>query len=228
MKYSDLHLPENLKRRKIPSEEFLPKYYYRDDGMKIWTTIYDFCKNIVDIYYTSDEKVSGDVELNAFAEQVDKLYEGREFPSKFSSRQELADFCTVLIWTFSCQHAVLNYTQYDSFAFIPAVPGSLRQKPPAYDGQEYVKGTITKDYVIQAFPDDDLCIAQIAIVKLLSSYSEEDDMLGQYPECLFVEKEALNAIDAFQKKLREVDDEILKRGDWEWLRPSKVPNSISI
>ena len=57
----------------------------------------------------------------------------------------------------------------------------------------------------------------------------------QYPEELFTEDKAKNAISEFREKLKEISKEIQKRNttleetyQYVYLLPEKVPNSISI
>lgn len=59
--------------------------------------------------------------------------------------------------------------------------------------------------------------------------------IGQYPEELFTEDKAKNAISEFGEKLKEISKEIETRNttldepyQYVYLLPEKVPNSISI
>lgn len=59
--------------------------------------------------------------------------------------------------------------------------------------------------------------------------------IGQYPEELFTEDKAKNAISEFREKLEEISQKIQSRNKpldepykYVYLLPEKVPNSISI
>ena len=51
------NLPQALKKRGIDVVEKLPNFYYRDDSLKLWTAIEGFVKQILDIYYRSDDDI---------------------------------------------------------------------------------------------------------------------------------------------------------------------------
>ncbi|XP_058629907.1 polyunsaturated fatty acid 5-lipoxygenase-like isoform X5 [Onychostoma macrolepis] len=65
--YKSLCFPEEIKARGM---EDVPKYYYRDDGMRIWEAINCFVFAVVKIYYDSDEKVQQDEEIQGFVKDV--------------------------------------------------------------------------------------------------------------------------------------------------------------
>lgn len=41
----------------------VPKYYYRDDGLKLWRAITNFVKGVVSVYYHTEKDVQTDLEL---------------------------------------------------------------------------------------------------------------------------------------------------------------------
>ena len=62
----------SLKQRKVDCEVEskeehkvyqLPSYYYRDDGLQIWSAIKDFASKIINEFYTTDDAVLKDEEL---------------------------------------------------------------------------------------------------------------------------------------------------------------------
>ena len=50
-------LPKMLKERGVDDPEKLPRFYYRDDALSLWNAISTFVKEIIDIYYSSDNDV---------------------------------------------------------------------------------------------------------------------------------------------------------------------------
>ena len=63
--------------------------------------------------------------------------------------------------------------------------------------------------------------------------SHIQSVLGHHSEVMFVEKEALNALDEFKKELKSVEEKIKQRNGelgvpYEYLLPSYIVNSISI
>uniref|UniRef100_A0A669CCH5 Arachidonate 5-lipoxygenase a n=1 Tax=Oreochromis niloticus TaxID=8128 RepID=A0A669CCH5_ORENI len=69
--FRSLCFPDMIKSRDVDSKEELPTYFYRDDGYKVWEATKRFVSDVVNIYYTSDERVQGDEEIQAFVKDYD-------------------------------------------------------------------------------------------------------------------------------------------------------------
>uniref|UniRef100_A0A3Q2Q7J6 Arachidonate 5-lipoxygenase n=1 Tax=Fundulus heteroclitus TaxID=8078 RepID=A0A3Q2Q7J6_FUNHE len=113
--YRSLCFPDAIKSRGVDSTEELPTYFYRDDGYKVWEATKSFVSDVVGIYYTSDERVQGDEEIQAFVKDVCSFgmqdFDHCEFPKSLKTREELIEFLTVIIFTASAQHAAVNFGQ---------------------------------------------------------------------------------------------------------------------
>jgi hydroperoxy icosatetraenoate dehydratase/isomerase len=228
-KFFGASFPEMLKKRNIPGPDSLPNYYYRDDGLQIWQAILTFTTGIVSCYYSSDKTVAQDTELEGWSSEIhEKGLHDHGFPKHIESREQLALVCAIFIWTVSCQHAVVNFAQYDSFGFVPATPAALDKEPPGWKGVSFNKADISYKWILAAMPSQQKCAEQVTILHVLSSYSSTDEMLGNYNSSLFVEKQALQVIDTFSKKLKQISEKIASRNTWDHLNPDKVPNSTAI
>ena len=51
-------MPKMLQKRGVSEADKLPRFYYRDDTMKLWYAIRKFVDEILGIYYPSDETVA--------------------------------------------------------------------------------------------------------------------------------------------------------------------------
>ncbi|KAK2892395.1 hypothetical protein Q8A67_012383 [Cirrhinus molitorella] len=144
--YKSLCFPEDIKARGM---EDVPKYYYRDDGMKIWETINCFVSAVVKIYYDSDEAVQQDVEIQGFVKDVAcfGMKNSDNFPKSLESREQLVEYLTVVIFTASAQHAAVNFGQFDWFGWIPNSPSTMRKPPPQQKDQVDMK------YIMESLPD---------------------------------------------------------------------------
>ena len=167
---------KNIKLRGVDSPDKLPGYYYRDDGVKIWKAIEKFVGEFVDNFYESDEKVKNDTELQSWAEEVHtsafpgyfEAEDGHGFPKEISSKQELTEYCTLIIFTGSAQHASINFGQYDMYGFVPNAPTTLRRPPPTRKGEaDYV-------HLLQTLPNKHDAAKQIFVSHLLSRYSRDE------------------------------------------------------
>ncbi|KAL1276668.1 hypothetical protein QQF64_036291 [Cirrhinus molitorella] len=141
-----LCFPEDIKGRGM---EDVPKYYYRDDGMKVWETINSFVSALVKIYYASNEAVQKDVEIQGFVKDVAcfGMKNSDNFPKSLESREQLVEYLTVVIFTASAQHAAVNFGQFDWHGWIPNSPSTMRKPPPQQ------KDKVDMKYIMEGLPD---------------------------------------------------------------------------
>ena len=57
MSWSSYDLPKVLEERGVHDANKLPGYHYRDDAIKLWQAIREYIKDILTIYYHSDESI---------------------------------------------------------------------------------------------------------------------------------------------------------------------------
>ncbi|XP_039546675.1 polyunsaturated fatty acid 5-lipoxygenase-like [Pimephales promelas] len=220
--YESLCFPEAIEARGMKD---VPKYHYRDDGMKIWEAILNFVFAVVEIYYDSDEKVQGDEEIQGF---VKDCHIGMQRPHiTLNTREELVKYLTVVIFTASAQHAAVNFGQFDWYGWIPNSPSTMRKPPPKQ------KGTVDMKFIMESLPDRGCSSKAIGTVWALSRFQEEERYLGDYPDMGFTEKPVKEAIKTFRKKLGEVAKEIKRRNqglrlEYCYLSPDRIPNSVAI
>ncbi len=156
--------------------EDLPKFYYRDDGLKLWERFECLVSDIVDEFYQSDTEVNDDTELKNWAEDLHtngfpkfrKAPEGRGFPKYIMTKCELIKQCTRIMFTGSCQHAAVNFGQYVIYSFVPNAPFTLRRRPPTK------KGETSYDTLLQTLPDKRTTVQSIMITYALSQYSTDE------------------------------------------------------
>ncbi len=150
-----------------------------------------------------------------------------DIPSSIHSKQQLVELLTTVISGATVQHAVSNYSQFSTYAFVPNQPASLMLEPPSEKGNTDLKR------IMKTLPDKAFSSRQIAIGYVLSSYNENDTFLGDYKELLFYEKKARDVVSQFQKELKEAGEIIKERNTqrevpYDLLLPEKIPNSITI
>lgn len=176
----------NIKRSiKERGVEDVPGYYYRDDGIKIWDAIEVYVSEIINLFYSSDEDVKNDPELQNWAYEVHNTAfpafqgndAGRGFPDKFMSRSELIEYCTLIIFTGSAQHAAVNFGQFDIYGYGPNSPLAIRQPPPKN------KGTVDYALLLKYLPDIFSTILTTALVSALVQYSP-DEVSSLYQQIL--------------------------------------------
>jgi len=123
---------------------------------------------------------------------------------------------------------VLNFAQYESFAYVPFFPGAMLSPPPGHDKIRVTKGKLTEQDLLKALPNKNISSDQIAMVRILSTYAQDEEWIGFCSEELFEEKKAKRAKKKLRNKLDEYTELVKQRGYWENMLPTKLPSSISI
>lgn len=182
------NIVQNAKERGVDNPDQLPGYYYRDDGIKVWGAIEEFVRGIIDIFYETDDDVKEDPELKSWAEDVHTnafpgyfgAKEGHDFPEKISTKKDLTEYCTLIMFTGSAQHASINFGQYDMYGFIPNASSALRLPLPTKKGQA--------DYttLLSTLPNKVDTAHQVAVVNLLSQYSEDEVSAQSENSCMLL------------------------------------------
>ncbi|DBA13686.1 TPA: hypothetical protein GDO54_018416 [Pyxicephalus adspersus] len=226
--YSSLCIPDNIKSRNMES---IPNYLYRDDGMKIWSAVESFVCNIVNHYYTRDEMVSEDPELQAWVAEIFRegflQNKSSGVPSCLESKASLIKYLTMMIFTCSAQHSAVNNGQFDYYSWMPNGPTSMNSPPPK------AKCVTTMDAILKALPDVNTTARGIIAVWVISKETLDRRCLGNYPDVRFTENTIQKFIKEFQDRLAEISTVIRKRNramrlPYDFLDPSMIENSVSI
>ena len=170
------NIKKNVKERGVDDPNLLPGYRYRDDGIRVWKTIESYVSQILDLYYKSADDVKNDSELQNWVEEVHTTAfpgfhdapQGHGFPDKLETKKDLVDYCTLIIFTGSAQHAAVNFGQFDIYAYVPNAPFGMRKAPPTGKGQTNYKG------LLDSLPDVTTTATSIMVVYGLSRYSPDE------------------------------------------------------
>ncbi|KAM9809803.1 polyunsaturated fatty acid 5-lipoxygenase-like isoform X2 [Syngnathus typhle] len=226
--FRSLCFPDMIKARGM---EEVPNYFYRDDGHKVWEATKSFVSDVVSIYYSSDEKVQGDDEIQAFVKDVCdngmKDFHHCGFPRSLESREELIEYLTIIVFTASAQHAAVNFGQYDWYSWIPNTPSTMRQPPPDR------KGLASITLIMDSLPDRGRSSWHLGAVWALSQYQDNELYLGMYPEEHFLEKPVNAPMEMFRKSLAEISSAIKTRNQelkipYDYMSPDRIPNSVAV
>jgi len=238
---ADLLLPTIRSRCQIVSfqplsdGDPLPNYLYRDYGFLIWNAMHDYVLEIIRQIYKTDEGVRSDERLVAL---IDELYDPAmgNLPGErdqLDSIANLTEFIAGLMFTCSAGHSVVNFGQFDYYAFIPNRPLFMRRPMP--DDERLV----TMEYVMSALPDRDgtqEIIAMARTLTLLEPTSLLDDLRPQTGQ--ISKTTAFPAATAkLYQRLADIDAVILTRNaqlqptdgvEFPYFEPEKITTSVSI
>jgi len=229
--FAEMNIPKVLQKDGVAPNK-IPHYYFANDMMKLWKIIENYVSSIVNIYYKSEKDVLEDSELQEFAHEA--AYEGfgwqdgniRGIPSKFESRQQLIELLTVVIATSSAQHSAVNFGQWDHYKFTPMNPGIMNLPP-------HKKGEGSMERILKSLPDIKQSAGTIVAFYATTLYYSDQDYLGEVPEELFFEENAVNVLKKFQEDLKNLDKELEARNktisrEYVYQMPRNVTNSVAI
>ncbi len=221
-------LPKQFQQRGVDNANLLPVYPYRDDALLVWDAIRQWVTGYLNLYYATDADIQKDAALQAWAAEI-QAYDGGRMPDfgengGIQTRDYLIDAATLIIFTASAQHAAVNFPQKDLMGYAAAVPlaGYL---PASTLGKEVTE----QDYLNLLSPLNQ-AQRQYNLLSLLGSLYY--NRLGEYPQGYFKDPEVKPLLQMFQSNLQKVEDIINKRNlhrpVYEYLLPSKIPQSINI
>jgi arachidonate 15-lipoxygenase len=222
-------LPQTLAQRGVNDASRLPDYPYRDDALLIWDAIGRWIENYVKHYYESDAAVQEDAELQNWVAELIANDGGRlnniGAANRISTRTELIDLITLICFTASAQHAAVNFPQAPLMSYLPATP------PAGYSPfSSLTQEGFSENAFLKFLPPLEIAKALLDILYLLSSVYYTT--LGDYGDGYFTDPVIQTHLANFQHELIKIEDEINKRNKtrtpYEFLLPSKIPQSINI
>jgi len=227
-RFNSAMLPKQFKQRGVDDPNLLPVYPYRDDALLVWDAIHQWVSDYLNLYYATDEDVQKDAALQAWAAEAQAYDGGRvsDFGEDggIQTRDYLVDAATLIIFTASAQHAAVNFPQKDLMGYAAAFP--LAGYLPA----STLRREISEQDYLNLLPPLDQAQRQFNLLSLLGSIYY--NKLGEYPKEYFTDPQVKPLLQAFQSNLQTVEATInqrnLNRPAYEYLLPSKIPQSINI
>eukprot|EP00252_Welwitschia_mirabilis_P003000 TRINITY_DN1301_c0_g1_i2.p1 TRINITY_DN1301_c0_g1~~TRINITY_DN1301_c0_g1_i2.p1 ORF type:complete len:518 (-),score=11.59 TRINITY_DN1301_c0_g1_i2:187-1740(-) len=233
-------LPEDLLQRGMAERDetranglklVLEDYPYAVDGLEVWAAIHSWVKTYVSLYYTDDEAVKSDTEIQSWWTEIREVGHGdkkdAEWWYSMDSTANLVKALETIIWVASALHAAINFGQYAYAGFMPNRPTISRKLLPALEQhsaelEEMVRnpdkallGTISNQFQTTL---------GIALIEILSRHSSDEVYLGQR-DCNFWtdDARAIQAFERFAAELKEIEQRIMRRNADDSLKNRKGP-----
>jgi arachidonate 15-lipoxygenase len=234
-RFDSFAFPKAIAARGMDDTQKFPHYPYRDDGKLIWDALQQFVSSYLGLNYQTAGSISSDRALQDWAQKLNLVFsiaggDGKGMPAKIETLEQLVEVVTTIIFTCGPQHAAVNYPQYEYMTFAPNMPlSSYREFAGA---NEFTH----KDFM-QFLPPSQQAAGQLSTTFLLSSFRY--DRLGHYAPSFFetfadgMRDKVKTVVTDFQQQLDAVEAEIDRRNQsrpvaYDYLKPSLIPNSISI
>ncbi|WP_321966796.1 lipoxygenase family protein [Burkholderia cepacia] len=226
-------LPVDLANRKVDNSAHLVDYPYRDDGLLIWNAIASWAADYVNVYYRSDADVVGDYELYAWVNDVATSGKIKGFKA-ITSRMQLSEVLTMIIFTASAQHAAVNFSQPPLTTYAPAVSALLSAPAPTN-----ALGKTQADWNA-LLPPMISAVERVAIYEVLGGIYHRP--LGTYVNNVFPHQPLITdsrvtgnggPLERFRTALKDIENTINLRNrtrtrPYEFLLPSRIPASTNI
>lgn len=233
-------------------------YPFANDGLILWDAIKQWVTDYVNHYYTSEDLIKSDNELQAWWEEIrTKGHQDKKDETWWpvlNKSSSLIEVLTTMIWVASGHHAAVNFGQYAYAGYFPNRPTIARINMPSEDPTEEGMKSFADDpvkFLLQTFPSKLQATRVMAVLSVLSTHSPDEEYIGDQMEPSWAEDLAIKtAFERFNASLKDLEkiidsrnaDNKLKNRNgvgtlaYQLLKPfSKsgvtgmgVPNSISI
>lgn len=149
--------------------------FLRDDALCLWSAITSFIKEIIILYYKSDDDVTNDNELQAWIKDAHdngflagEVGDDHGCPNGLETRNQLIHVLTCLVFTCSCQHAAVNFGLLDVAGFVPNAPSVMRQPPPTKKNETTLKS------IMDTLPSKSQAAQQVALGYVFTQFAEDE------------------------------------------------------
>jgi hypothetical protein len=209
-RFSQLDVAADFEERGVSS---IPKFWFRDDALRLWECHSTYIKKIVESFYPSDEVIAGDYELQAWAhEMADPLFGAIaglpvNAQHQFTNRDQLIKFITSIFYNVTTRHSYVENVGVNYFGFVPANPAHFRLPIPK-DNTD-----IPIETIVAALPELSDAVLQTALIDSVSTAVPEVVRLTAQPSDYMKDspKPVQDAIKAWKTSLAEIDQAIDNR-----------------
>ncbi|GAB2266629.1 hypothetical protein Dimus_001625 [Dionaea muscipula] len=229
MAVRDLESPHGLRL-------LIEDYPYAVDGLEIWAAIETWVDEYCSFYYTTDELVECDNELQSWWREIRSKGHGDKEDEPWWPEMKTIDnlikTCSIIIWIGSALHAAVNFGQYHYAGYLPNRPTLSRRLMPQPGTPEYVELESDPDKAfLKTITPQLQTLLGIAVIELLSQQSTDEVYLGQRDTPGWTsEAEPLAAFQRFSERLLEVENKIMEKNRDKRFRnrtgPVEVPYTL--
>ncbi|MCG6137203.1 MAG: hypothetical protein MET45_21645 [Nostoc sp. LLA-1] len=230
--FSSFALPNNLRQRGVDERSRLREFPYRDDGLLVWKALEDYVSQYIGIYYRSNRDVREDFELQNWLQTLRKPISEQGFgvvslPSQLTTRDQLIDLLTQIIFTAGPQHSAIAWIQYQYMAFIPNMPGAIYQPIPT------IKGIIQDENSLTSFlPGVAATFTQVNLMAGIGT-KRNPQAFTDFGVNSFQDHRAIAVLRGLQNRLQGLERLIEQRNKrrqecYPGFLPSRMDNSTSV
>lgn len=240
-------LPNELAKRGFDEDFDMPGYYFREDGLKIWTVLGTFVKDFVDEFYASDADVVADKLVQEWATESSSPDRAAVpgFPKSFKDKATLVLTLQTMMWVSSGLHGAVNTPQYDHYGYVPNKPLGGR----AHINDMPENDADIRDWMFESFMPHVNSGDKFIRESTMSGWETSLDIVWTVWTLSLPSDHCLDNLNSefktvgresymkFLKNLKPLSDAVEKRNEedkkdgkkpYNYLNPKKVPASIDI
>ncbi|KAF3640244.1 hypothetical protein T459_08089 [Capsicum annuum] len=240
--FTEQGLPADLLKRGVAVPDssqpyglklLIEDYPYAVDGLEIWEAIEAWVDDYCSFYYSTDDMIRGDSELQSWWKEVRDEGHGdlKDEPwwPQMQTRAELVQACTIIIWTASALHAAVNFGQYPYAGYLPNRPTVSRRFMPEPGTAEYAELESNPDLAyLKTITAQFQTLLGVSLIEILSRHSSDEIYLGQRDNPEWTSDiQPRQSFQRFHDRLVDVEKKIVERNnDSRWKNrngPVKVP-----
>ncbi|OVA04601.1 Lipoxygenase [Macleaya cordata] len=243
-RFDEQGLPADLVKRRLaiksvktPSgvQLLFDDYPYGIDGLDIWMAIKTWVTDFCSIFYTSDETIMFDREIQEWWSEIRNVGHGDKCNETWwynmTTISDLVEALTTLIWISSALHASVNFGQYGYGGYPPNRPSLCRKFIPNEGTFEFAEFLRDPDkYFLKMLPERIEMTLGIALLEILSRHTSDEVYLGQRSLEWTDNEEVRRSFEKFRKNLLEVEKKILTRNKDPNLKnrlgPARIPYTL--
>ncbi|KAG6432241.1 hypothetical protein SASPL_103816 [Salvia splendens] len=226
--FTDQALPKDLLKRGVAVPDrsrphglrlLIEDYPFAVDGLEIWSAINLWVTEYCSLYYLTDEKVTGDVELQSWWKEIREVGHGdlsdKPWWPEMATRDDLIECCTIVIWVASALHAAVNFGQYAYAGYLPNRPTVSRRFMPELGSPEYAELENEENHEVaflKTITAQFQTLLGVSLIEMLSRHSTDEIYLGQRETPYWTgDREPVQAFERFSASLVEIEDMIKSR-----------------
>ncbi|OMP07928.1 Lipoxygenase [Corchorus olitorius] len=233
-RFDEQALPFDLVKRRMALEDpesragaeiLFIDYPYGLDALDVWKAIKTWVEDFCDFFYKDDGSVKSDTEIQAWWSEIRNVGHGDKrnetWWCQMTTKMDLTETLTTLIWIASALHAAVNFGQYAYAGFPPNRPTQCRKFVPEEGTMEFAEFLKDPDkYFLNMLPERSQATLGIALAEVLSRHTCDEVYLGQRPTSEWIDSyEIKQKFDKFNASLQEIENKVLERN-----RDSKLKN----
>lgn len=161
-------------------------YPYAADGLELWTAIKGWNAEYVDLWYKDDSAIQNDTELQTWFKEMreEGHADKKDAPGwpVLDSKKALVEILTTIQWIPSCQHAAVNFGQYDYAGWMPHHPTIVRRLIPEEGSADWDKMMKNPEkWYLETIANKDSTTTAMSVYEVLSAHSPKEEYIGERP-----------------------------------------------